>query len=312
MPSRKSLRLPPWLKVSLPREATFGQTQRLMDELRLQTVCRSARCPNIFECFTKGRGTFLIMGTQCTRNCRFCNIENGPPTDLDPGEPVRVSQAVGRLGIRHAVITSVTRDDLKDGGAAHFCAVIHQIRVDHPGVAVEVLIPDFQGSKAALELVVGAGPTVLNHNVETVPRLYPQVRPEADYAQSLKLLAEVRAMAPGMRVKSGLMVGLGETDQEIRLVVDDLATSGCDMITIGQYLRPTRRHLPVDRYVPPRTFDEYAVYGRRYDSLSMFCGPLVRSSYQAEECAGGATNSRMECTVNSTLISPLNSESRGV
>ncbi|MFP4071032.1 MAG: lipoyl synthase [Desulfovibrionales bacterium] len=282
MDSRRYLRKPEWLRVSLPRDSAYGATRKILDELHLNTVCSSAKCPNIFECFSQGTGTFLILGQNCTRACRFCNIHSGDPEPLDMHEPDHVAEAVNRLGLRHAVITSVTRDDLPDGGAEHFARVVKAVRENCPGVTVEVLIPDFQGSLVSLEQVVAAGPAVINHNVETVPRLYPKVRPQADFDRSLTLLRRVKEHA-GIKVKSGLMVGLGETDPEVRATLSSLAGQGCDIVTIGQYLQPSRNHLDVQRYVHPDLFRKYAETGRGLGIPKMFCGPLIRSSYHAED-----------------------------
>ncbi len=254
----------------------------LLGDLSLNTVCRSARCPNIFECYSRKVATFLVLGAQCTRGCAFCNIGLGRPEPVDHDEPARISEAVGRLGLRHAVITSVTRDDLPDGGAAHFAAVLRRIRTDHPQVSTEVLIPDFLGDRQALETVLAAEPGVLNHNVETASGLYSRIRPQAVYGRSLELLRTAKALAPEISTKSGLMVGLGETDEEVREVVRDLRSAQCDIVTVGQYMRPSRKHPEVERYVHPETFEEYAAYGRSLGVPHMFCAPLVRSSYNAE------------------------------
>ncbi len=290
------MRIPPWLRVRLPRDKTFASTRGLLDGLALNTVCQSARCPNTWECFSNSVATFLILGRQCTRNCAFCNISPGAPEPPDADEPRRVAEGAARLGLKHVVVTSVTRDDLPDGGAAHFAETIRQVRARLDGCAphctIEVLIPDFRGSAAALETVLAAGPDVLNHNVETVPRLYATIRPQADYAQSLTLLRRVaqRNAENSRRIpaKSGLMVGLGETDEELRQTIRDLATAGCTMITVGQYMRPSRQHPPVMRYMPPEEFDALAEFGRSLGVASMFCAPLVRSSYHAAELAGNA------------------------
>ncbi len=287
MNSEKSLRLPPWLRVSLPRGRGFADTRGLLDDLALNTVCQSARCPNCFECFSKGTATFLIMGRVCTRNCAFCNITPGQAAPLDPDEPRRLAEAVVRLGLTHAVITSVTRDDLPDGGAAHFAASIMAVAARSPRTTVEVLIPDFQGDRKALATVLGARPSVLNHNVETVPELYPLIRPQAGYEQSLTLLRRAREMAPDITTKSGLMVGLGERDEQVRRVLTDLARVGCQMVTVGQYLRPSRAHPEVRRYPEPAWFDALAEYGRSQGIPTMFCAPLVRSSYHAGEFVQG-------------------------
>jgi lipoic acid synthetase len=279
------LRIPPWLRTKLPTGRTFSDTGRLLADLKLNTVCQHARCPNTWECFSGGVATFLVLGGQCTRNCAFCNITPGRPEPMDPDEPRRVAEAARRLGLRYVVVTSVTRDDLPDGGAAHFAACIRTLRDVMPGCSVEVLIPDFRGDAEALETVLAERPDVLNHNVETVPRLYRTIRPQAGYAQSLELLRRVASHAPvdgrSIPAKSGLMAGLGETDEELREVIRDLAEAGCRMITVGQYMRPSRQHPPVLRYMPPEDFDALAEYGRSLGVEKMFCAPLVRSSYHA-------------------------------
>jgi lipoic acid synthetase len=283
------LRIPPWLRVKLPSGKTFANTRGLLDGLALNTVCQSARCPNTWECFSQSVATFLILGRQCTRNCAFCNITPGAPQPVDDDEPRRVAEGAVRLGLKHVVVTSVTRDDLPDGGAGHFAATIRQLRTRLPECTVEVLIPDFKGDAAALETVLAARPDVLNHNVETAPRLYPAIRPQADYAQSLELLRRVAAHGGGAlgaaQAKSGLMVGLGETDEELKATIRDLADAGCAMITVGQYMRPSRLHPPVVRYMPPGEFDALAEFGRSLGVPRMFCAPLVRSSYHAAELA---------------------------
>ncbi len=279
-------RLPEWLRIRLPQSSDFVATGGLLRDLGLHTVCQGARCPNIFECFSKQVATFLILGGTCSRSCGFCNIghhsRDRQPLPLDPDEPRRVAEAAGRLGLRHVVVTSVTRDDLPDGGAAHFAAVIRALRAALPQAGIEVLIPDFQGSPQALDTVLAAGPDILNHNVETVPQLYPVIRPQAVYARSLKLLA--RAHGAGVRTKSGFMVGLGETDAQVAALLADLAAVPCDTVTIGQYLPPTRHHPRPTRYVTPERFAAYAEEGRRL-GLVMHSAPLVRSSYQAERVA---------------------------
>jgi len=278
--TERSSRLPEWLKIKLPTDKSFYKVSAVLDSLGLNTVCQGARCPNKSECFSKGVATFMIMGSSCTRACAFCNIGPGPLDALDPDEPRRISLAVGELGLKHAVVTSVTRDDLPDGGAGHFAAVIEHIQADHPGVSTEVLIPDFKGDRKALDTVLAAGPDILNHNLETVPRLYRRIRPQAVYRRSLELLQRA-AGYPGVRTKSGLMVGLGEEAGEVREVIDDLAAAGCNIVTIGQYLRPSKENPEVRRYVPPEEFDVLAEYGRSKGVEHMFCGPLVRSSYNA-------------------------------
>lgn len=272
--------------MKLPDSAGCGRTEGTLDDLRLHTVCQSAKCPNKWECFSRAVATFLIMGNQCTRNCRFCNITQGTPAPLEADEPDRISEAVRRLGLKHVVVTSVTRDDLPDGGAAHFAAVIRTLRRDHPHCTIEVLIPDFQGDPAALLTVLDAGPDILNHNVETVPALYPKIRPQADYQRSLDLLRRVKDYtAHPILSKSGLMLGLGEELAAVRQVIADLAAIHCDIVTIGQYMRPSREHPPVLAYVTPAEFDQLAEYGASLGIPHMFCAPLVRSSYNAAQFA---------------------------
>ncbi|WP_320174779.1 lipoyl synthase [Maridesulfovibrio sp.] len=280
--SEKYLRIPPWLRVKLPTGRTFNDTSKMLDDLNLNTVCQSAKCPNCWECFSRKVATFLIMGNNCTRDCAFCNICPGQIEPLDADEPRRVAEAVTRLGLKYAVITSVTRDDLDDGGAAHFAETIERIRAEHPECKIEVLIPDFQGNLDALKTVISAKPDVINHNVETPPALYPEIRPQADYKQSLELIERVKQLSD-IHAKSGLMVGLGETDEQVYQVIDDLAAINCDIITIGQYMRPSKAHPAVKRYVEPAVFDEYAEYGRKLSVPHMFCAPLVRSSFNAAE-----------------------------
>ncbi len=275
------LRIPPWLRTKLPSSPAFAGTDRLVEGLGLHTVCRGAKCPNMFECYSQGTATFLILGHVCTRNCAFCNITPGAPDPLDMDEPRRVGLAAKQLGLKHVVITSVTRDDLPDGGSAHFASVIHAVReaCTDGAPSVEVLIPDFKGSLSALQAVLDAAPEIINHNVETPPAHYRRIRPQADYAQSLELLRRVRRA--GGVPKSGLMVGLGETDEEVRGVLRDLADAGCRIATVGQYMRPSRNHPPVERYVHPDVFEQYAIWGREAGLDFVFSAPLVRSSYNA-------------------------------
>lgn len=275
------MRIPPWLRIKLPKSENFSSTSGLVADLGLNTVCQSAKCPNKWECFSRNVATFLIMGTVCTRNCAFCNITPGEPAPLEPDEPARVAEGARRLKLKHVVVTSVTRDDLPDGGAGHFAATIRAVRQAVPNCTVEVLIPDFQGDEQALATVLDARPDVLNHNLETVPALYGRIRPKADYRQSLELLARSKRIAPAIPVKSGIMVGLGETDEQILTVLDDLAGIGCDIVTIGQYMQPSREHPLVQRYVEPEMFDQYAEEGRKRGIRDMFSAPLVRSSYNA-------------------------------
>jgi lipoic acid synthetase len=280
-------RLPEWLKVSLPKDGAFARTAQAVAGQGLHTVCRQARCPNIFECFGHGVATFLILGDSCTRSCGFCNVTHATPAPPDPEEPKHLAKACAELQLKHVVITSVTRDDLPDGGAAQFAACIRAVRHDLPTASIEVLIPDFQGAKASLQPVLDAKPDVLNHNLETVPELYATVRPKALYARSLELLSRAKDSG-GVRVKSGLMLGLGESRQQLFHVLGDLARIGCDIVTVGQYLRPSRRNLSVVRYVPPFEFDEVAQYGRSLGIPVMYCGPLVRSSHNAGPVAAAA------------------------
>jgi lipoic acid synthetase len=272
-----------WLKRRLPTGEAFHQVQALIDSGRLHTVCQEAKCPNIWECFSHRTATFLIMGERCTRNCGFCAVAAGPPGPLDPDEPARVAAAADRMGLGYIVVTSVTRDDLADGGAAHFAAVIEALRRRIPAAEIEVLIPDFQGDAAALSTVLSARPSVLNHNVETVPRLYPRVRPRADYRRSLELLRRAAMTAPGIPVKSGLMLGLGEEPGEIRQTLRELHRTGCRILTLGQYLRPSPQHLPVERYLPPEEFEEWRREALAIGFSEAASGPFVRSSYHAKE-----------------------------
>jgi lipoyl synthase len=275
---------PRWLRRRLPTGPEYEQVRALIEKGQLHTVCQEAACPNQFECFSNHTATFLIMGDRCTRNCRFCNVKSGgAPVPLDADEPTRVAEAVEQLNLRYVVITSVTRDDLPDGGAGHFAATIHEVRKRRPDSMIEVLVPDFMGDTAALRTVLDAGPHVLNHNIETVARLYPQVRPQAVYRRSLALLEAVSRYRPTIPPKSGLMVGLGETLQEIRQTLTDLHQSGCRFLTIGQYLQPTTDHLPVRRYVTPEAFEQLGDTARGMGFEAVASGPFVRSSYHARE-----------------------------
>jgi len=276
-------RKPDWLKRRLPTGEAFNQVRELIAAGKLHTVCQEAKCPNIWECYSHHTATFLIMGERCTRNCRFCSVSPGFPKPLDPHEPGRVAEAVERMGLKYVVVTSVTRDDLPDGGAAHFAATIGAIRRRLPEAEIEVLIPDFQGDAAALETVLAARPNVLNHNIETVPRLYPQVRPQADYRRSLELLRRSRALAPSIPTKSGLMLGLGEKPEELRQTLLDLREAGCRILTLGQYLQPSPEHLPVEAYVPPDDFEKWRKAALEMEFSEVASAPFVRSSYHAEE-----------------------------
>jgi lipoyl synthase len=286
-----STRKPDWLKRRLPTGGTFDQVRALIEAGKLHTVCQEAKCPNIWECYSHRTATFLIMGERCTRNCRFCSVSPGLPEPLDPDEPGRVAEAVERMGLKYVVVTSVTRDDLPDGGAAHFGATIGAIRQRVPEAEIEVLIPDFQGDPAALATVLDARPNVLNHNIETVPRLYPTVRPQADYRRSLELLRRSQEMAPSIPTKSGLMLGLGEAPQELRQTLFDLHAAGCRILTLGQYLQPTPEHLPVEAYVPPDDFENWRRAALEMGFSEVASAPFVRSSYHARESFRSLTRS---------------------
>jgi lipoic acid synthetase len=274
-------RFPAWLRKPLAAGGGYEAVRSCIAEKKLHTVCVEALCPNRAECFSAGTATFLILGNVCTRDCAFCGVTHGLPENIDNDEPRRVAQAAAALKLRHIVITSVTRDDLPDGGAAQFAACVAECRAAVPGAAVEILIPDFNGNERALAAVTGSKPDILNHNLETVPRLYKEIRPGADYRRSLGILA--RAHASGLVAKSGLMVGIGETETEIRAVLRDLKDAGCAMVTIGQYLRPTARQIPVARFETPLMFETYGRFGREIGIEKVIAGPFVRSSYRAHE-----------------------------
>ncbi len=284
-PTAPVRRLPSWLKRRLPRGNGNFFTQELLRELRLETVCENARCPNRPECYSRRTATFMVLGNVCTRPCGFCSVPKGAPDALEDDEPARVAEAAHRLGLRHVVITSVTRDDLPDGGADHFRRCVLAVR-QRTGAAVEVLTPDFLGDLSAVDRVLEAAPEVFNHNMETVPRLYKKVRGRACYQRSLDLLAHVKRRAPATVTKSGLMLGLGETTEELFDVLADLRAAGCDTLTLGQYLAPTLKHIPVARYVPPAEFDALAALARTLGFLKVVAGPFVRSSYHADEMVG--------------------------
>lgn len=277
------LRKPDWLKVRFPAGPGFARIDRMHREQGLHSVCRSAACPNQGECWSSGTATFMVLGDRCSRDCAFCNVGHGPAAAPDPDEPRAVAAAVAELGLRHAVITSVTRDDLADGGAGHFAAVTRAIRAAAPGCRVELLIPDLRGDHAALGTLLTARPDVLGHNLETVPRLYATARAGADYRRSLALLAASRQLAPEIPTKSGLMLGLGEERADLLAVFADLRTAGVGMLTLGQYLQPTRAHLPVMRYLPPEEFAELRTIALEMGFTQVAAGPLVRSSYHAAE-----------------------------
>lgn len=275
-------RKPDWLKVSYNRESV-EEIAEIMRQLHLNTVCKEANCPNLGECYKKHTATFMILGSQCTRNCRFCNIACGKPEPVDPEEPENVAKAVAQLKLRHAVITCVTRDDLPDGGAAQFARTIQAIRATSPGTTVEVLISDMKGDRASLDTVMDARPDVLNHNVETVEALYALVRPQAKYERSLDVLRYCKAVRPEGLTKTGFMVGLGETDDQIDRLMDDVLETGCDILTIGQYLQPSPAHAPLKRYVTPEQFDAYRDLALSKGFRHVASAPLARSSYRAQE-----------------------------
>jgi lipoic acid synthetase len=280
------LRKPDWIRVRLGNSARFHDIKRILREHQLHTVCEEASCPNIGECFGKGTATFMILGDLCTRRCPFCDVAHGKPLPPDANEPLNLARTIAALKLRYVVITSVDRDDLRDGGARHFTQCIGAVREQSPATKIEVLVPDFRGRlEIALDTLAQCPPDVMNHNLETVPRLYRQARPGADYSHSLKLLRGFKARFPTLPTKSGLMVGLGETDEEILAVMRDLRAHDVDMLTIGQYLQPSAHHLPVLRYVEPATFEHYAHEAERMGFSHAACGPLVRSSYHADRQA---------------------------
>lgn len=274
---------PRWLKKRMPKGGDCQRVTRLLSEAGLHTVCQEAACPNMFECFSKNTATFMILGANCTRNCRFCNVTSNPPTPVDPDEPKRVADTVLKLKLTYVVVTSVTRDDLPDGGASHFARVIQAIKKAGHGIRVEVLIPDFQGDVKSLETVARAEPDVINHNIETVKSLYPRVRPQARYQRSLDLIRNVTERFPGLPTKSGIMVGLGETLEELRATFQDLYDHGCHILTVGQYLQPTRNHLPVEKFYSPEEFEQLYRMARDIGFEQVAAGPFVRSSYKASE-----------------------------
>ena len=281
--TQQPIQKPRWLKKRLPTGPTYEKVKNLISRDRLHTVCQEARCPNIWECFSQRTATFLIMGSLCTRDCRFCSVAHGPTGPLDPAEPERVAAAAKQMNLKYIVITSVTRDDLPDGGALHFAQTIAAIRRQLPSARIEILIPDFQGDAGALQIVLKARPDVLNHNIETVRRLYSVVRPQARYERSLQLLSRVHAADPKMPTKSGLMLGLGESSAEIRSTLKDLAAIGCRILTLGQYLQPSKTHLPVMRFVPPEEFEQWRQMAIKMGFSEVASGPFVRSSYHAKE-----------------------------
>ncbi|MEF9991888.1 MAG: lipoyl synthase [Romboutsia sp.] len=282
MSEKISKRKPEWLRVKCDSESA-KEIETMMKALSLNTVCKEANCPNLGECYKKRTATFMIMGSQCSRNCRFCNVTNGIPKKLDKNEPIHVAEAVKKLGLKHAVITSVTRDDLQDGGAIHFAKTIEAIRDLNPDTTIEVLIPDLKGVKSSLDIIINANPDVINHNVETIKELYNEVRPEAIYERSIEVLEYVKKTAPHIFTKTGIMVGLGENDEQVYKVMDDVLAVGCDIFTVGQYLRPSKLHIEMKEYIAPEKFEEYRLVGIEKGFKYIASSPLVRSSYKAEE-----------------------------
>ena len=274
---------PPWLKLRVKTSAALDATRSLVRASGLNTVCEEAACPNLSECWSKGHATVMILGSVCTRACAFCNVATGRPDPVDPSEPARLADAVAKLGLAHVVVTSVDRDDLPDGGAAHFVACMDALRERSPATTLEILTPDFRRKQGALETVLSGRPDVFNHNLETVPSLYSRIRPGAEYVHSLGLLARAKTLLPSAFTKSGIMVGLGETESEVMALMDDLRAADVDFLTVGQYLRPTPRHAPVARYVEPEAFAAYAEAGRQKGFLRVAASPLTRSSHHAGE-----------------------------
>lgn len=287
--TEKPLRKPDWLRVKLPSGGQINQIKSMLREKRLYSVCEEASCPNLPECFSHGTATFMIMGNKCTRRCSFCDVAHGRPDPLDLEEPENLSVTIAQMKLKYVVITSVDRDDLRDGGAQHFVNCIRHVREKNPAIKVEVLVPDFRGRvEVALDLLVQEPADVFNHNIETVPRLYKQARPGADYVGSLKLLQQHYQRLPNIPTKSGIMVGLGETDEEVLDVMKDLREYDVSMITVGQYLQPSKYHLPVHRYVTPEQFAHYKVQAKKMGFSHVASGPLVRSSYHADRQAAGS------------------------
>jgi lipoic acid synthetase len=287
--SKPRPRLPEWLRIRLPTSDSFSHTRALLEELKLHTVCESARCPNHWECWSKGTATFMIGGDRCTRACGFCAVTTAKPFALEADEPARVAEAARRMRLRHVVITAVARDDLADGGAEHFRRTVEAVRRLNPGIVIEVLTPDFNDSDTAIETVLASSPQVFNHNLETVRRLTPAVRSRATYERSLSVLRKVKSKRGGaIYTKSGLMLGLGETEDEVLTALSDLRAAGCDVLTLGQYLQPTLKHLPVAEFVSPESFEKYGRRAGEMGFMHVASGPMVRSSYHADEFIGSA------------------------
>lgn len=287
-PSKDMLRKPDWIRVRIPASPNVANLKKILRENNLVTVCEEASCPNLPECFTHGTATFMIMGDKCTRRCSFCDVAHGRPDPLDPNEPINLAKTIAAMGLRYVVITSVDRDDLKDGGASHFTACLKAIREKSPTIKIETLVPDYRGRmNVALDETANELPDVFNHNIETVPRLYKQARPGSDYAHSLQLLKEFKNRFKDVPTKSGLMLGLGETNDEIIQTLKDLRAHDVDMLTLGQYLQPSQFHMPVARYITPEAFQEFAKIAEELGFSNVASGPLVRSSYHADKQAAG-------------------------
>lgn len=282
-------RKPRWLRVNMQDLQKEEAVKKILKNLSLNTVCQEANCPNRIECFSNKTATFMVLGTQCSRNCRFCNVTHNALEPVDPEEPENVAKASLELGLKHVVVTSVTRDDLPDGGAAHFAKVINAIRAVNKKIAIEVLIPDFQGDLESLKKVTDSKPDIINHNIETIPRMYEKVRPQADYRQSLEVLGNVKNLEPSIFTKSGIMVGLGETPKEVHHVMEDLRRYQCDFLTVGQYLAPSKDHYPMEEYITPEVFKEYKKKAESLGFSFVASDPLVRSSYKAAEMLGNNT-----------------------
>jgi lipoic acid synthetase len=282
-------RIPEWLRLKLPTSNTFSQTRNLLEDLHLHTVCESAKCPNHWECWSKGTATFMIAGDRCTRNCGFCAVSTAKPLPLEGDEPLRVAEATRRMKLRHVVITAVARDDLADGGAEHFRQTIEAVRKANPGIVIEVLVPDFLEKDSSLDAVLSANPEIFNHNMETVRRLTPSVRSRATYDRSLSVLKKVKDRREDtIYTKSGIMLGLGETEEELLTALSDLRQARCDILTLGQYLQPTLRHLPVKEFISPEKFEEYGEKARSMGFVHVASGPMVRSSYHADDFSPAA------------------------
>ena len=281
--AKKRPRLPEWFRLKLPTASAYFATRNLIKDLNLHTVCESARCPNHWECWSKGTATFMIAGDRCTRACGFCAVDTRRPMALEADEPERVAEATRRMGLKHVVITAVARDDLPDGGAEHFQKVIERVRAVNPGIVIEVLTPDFQDDDAAINTVLSARPEIFNHNLETVRRLTPAVRSVATYVRSLSVLKKVKSRAPELHTKSGLMLGLGETEEELHQALRDLREARCEILTLGQYLQPSQKHLPVTEFIHPDKFAEHKEIAEAMGFLHVASGPLVRSSYHADD-----------------------------